>query len=53
MVYAGWYPDYEDPSAERYWDGLEWTTHTRPWVDQTMPSPEIADARTTADEQCL
>ncbi|MGX1703215.1 Ltp family lipoprotein [Microbacterium sp. NPDC055357] len=25
---AGWYPDPQDPAAQRYWDGAQWTTHT-------------------------
>lgn len=27
---AGWYDDPQDPSALRYWDGVEWTRHTSP-----------------------
>lgn len=27
---AGWYPDPEDPSARRYWDGTAWTAHLAP-----------------------
>ncbi|MGG7452326.1 DUF2510 domain-containing protein [Plantibacter auratus] len=27
---AGWYPDYADPTQQRYWDGASWTTHTAP-----------------------
>lgn len=26
---AGWYPDPSDPSAQRYWDGSQWTAQTR------------------------
>ncbi len=38
-VADGWYPDPDDPGASfRYWDGTDWTEHTRP-VD---PEPEIA-----------
>ena len=25
---AGWYPDAQDPSTQRYWDGSSWTDHT-------------------------
>ena len=28
-VPAGWYPDPSDPTRERYWEGLQWTQHTR------------------------
>lgn len=27
---AGWYPDPEDASGQRYWDGSAWTEHTAP-----------------------
>ncbi|MDN5558816.1 MAG: DUF2510 domain-containing protein [Ruaniaceae bacterium] len=39
---AGWYPDPNDSSKERYFNGSAWTTHVRndipeiplaPWVD--------------------
>ncbi|HZU47122.1 MAG TPA: DUF2510 domain-containing protein, partial [Mycobacterium sp.] len=23
----GWYDDPQDPNAQRYWDGQEWTPH--------------------------
>lgn len=26
----GWYPDHEDPSQLRWWDGSQWTEHLRP-----------------------
>lgn len=27
---AGWYPNPEDASTERWWDGTQWTPTTRP-----------------------
>lgn len=27
---AGWYPDPQDASAQRYWDGAQWTEHSAP-----------------------
>ena len=27
---ADWYPDPQDPSLQRYWDGNAWTEHTAP-----------------------
>jgi hypothetical protein len=27
---AGWYPDDAEPDRERWWNGTQWTTHTRP-----------------------
>ena len=32
---AGWYPDPEDPSSTRYWDGAEWTEQRAP----AQPAP--------------
>ncbi|QKJ20701.1 DUF2510 domain-containing protein [Microbacterium hominis] len=29
---AGWYPDPHAPSAQRYWDGAQWTEHVAPAV---------------------
>ncbi|EON32268.1 hypothetical protein GTC6_12945 [Gordonia terrae C-6] len=29
-VVGGWYPDPQDPNADRYHDGGTWTAHTRP-----------------------
>lgn len=29
---SGWYPDPEDPSLQRYWNGFQWTEHTAPGV---------------------
>ena len=38
---AGWYPDAEDASAERWWGGTAWTATTRPrnTPAQAPPSP--------------
>jgi hypothetical protein len=27
---AGWYPDPEDATQQRYWDGTQWTEHRAP-----------------------
>lgn len=27
---AGWYPDPQESSLQRYWDGSQWTTNTAP-----------------------
>lgn len=39
---AGWYPDYSDPTQQRYWDGAAWTTHTAPAA--VMPPQQVATA---------
>jgi hypothetical protein len=26
---AGWYPDKQNPSVKRWWDGTRWTEHTQ------------------------
>lgn len=28
---SGWYPDPDDPSQRRYWDGNAWTKRTEPY----------------------
>lgn len=35
---AGWYPDPQDASSQRYWDGTTWTEHTAPGAQQTSPT---------------
>ena len=35
---AGWYPDPEDSSGLRYWDGATWTEHRSP--AQAPPAPQ-------------
>lgn len=35
-VPAGWYPDVEEPGAERWWNGALWTEHRRPVIDPTV-----------------
>jgi hypothetical protein len=36
---AGWYPDPESPSQQRYWDGTRWTEHRAPLVSAPAPAP--------------
>lgn len=42
---AGWYDDPNDPNAQRYWDGQDWTPHrqrkpvSRPAPQQPPPPP--------------
>lgn len=39
-VPAGWYPDPADAQGERYWDGTQWTQHTRaPGMPQAWGAP--------------
>lgn len=39
---SGWYPEIDDASVQRYWNGREWTTRIRwdgeDWVPVTVPS---------------
>ncbi len=39
---AGWYPSPNEPAAERYFDGTQWTEHRRPL--QAPPAPVVAEA---------
>ncbi|MFT4285114.1 MAG: DUF2510 domain-containing protein, partial [Protaetiibacter sp.] len=44
---AAWYPDPTDADSLRWWDGLGWTSHTRPrpaQVPQSLPTPDPATA---------
>ncbi|WP_064076966.1 DUF2510 domain-containing protein [Prescottella equi] len=38
---AGWHPDPYDPAIDRYWDGTQWTGHTRP--KDTDPATQVFD----------
>jgi hypothetical protein len=40
---AGWYPDTQNPGAQRYWDGAAWTEHTA----VPAPAPPASSAPTT------
>jgi hypothetical protein len=54
---AGWYPDDDDAGLDRWWNGTQWTTHTR------LPGATVADleriegqspqAWSTASDQAL
>ncbi|MFT4028834.1 MAG: DUF2510 domain-containing protein [Protaetiibacter sp.] len=35
---AGWFPDPEDASSERWWSGHGWTDHTRPPLGTAVPA---------------
>ncbi len=61
--HAGWYPDGDDPAVDRWWNGTQWTTHTRvaraatDLVDLTGEPPRAwstaSDSRlATVDEPC-
>jgi hypothetical protein len=43
---AGWYPDPENATAERWWDGTSWTDHRRPSTVAAAPpaAPPVAPA---------
>lgn len=38
---AGWYPDNTAHGSERYWDGSQWTEHSRAIGPQVFPAPPI------------
>ena len=42
---AGWYPDPEDASHQRYWDGTAWTDH------RTPATPQWGQAQQPAQQQ--
>lgn len=37
---AGWHPDPDDSSQQRYWDGAAWTEHRSPGAEGTGPGPD-------------
>lgn len=41
---TGWYPDPMNPSAQRFWDGHQWTEQTRPVGSTRMPAPSMPPA---------
>ena len=41
---AGWYPDPEDPSQQRYWDGYAWTEHRTPSAPSAPSDPSAPPA---------
>jgi hypothetical protein len=49
---ADWYPDPEDPTGLRYWDGAGWTEHRTPAVAPPAPfeSPAAQSPAPPADE---
>ena len=44
---AGWYPDPNDPSVLRYWDGVAWAARTQP-IPSPPPAPAPGAAATNA-----
>jgi hypothetical protein len=44
---AGWYPDADDPTRQRYWDGAQWTEHRTPTPDTSQAPASELDAATT------
>lgn len=49
---AGWYPDEQDRTKQRYWNGSRWTDHTAPAEvvsePTAMPGPATEAAPATA-----
>lgn len=43
----GWYPDYEDPSRQRYYDGTQWTEHVHASEPAVASSPPAVAQDTT------
>ena len=45
---AGWYPDPENPSHSRYWNGTAWTSWHRSGPRTSPPSPQYRPLATLA-----
>jgi hypothetical protein len=41
MTQAGWYDDPENPDAQRYWDGQQWTPHRQRKAIATSPQSPV------------
>lgn len=41
---SGWYPDPDDDSVLRYWDGILWTERTMPRIKPGLEQSHISDA---------
>jgi hypothetical protein len=51
MTAPGWYPDPQDERVLRWWDGSQWTLHTRGSVQQAAaPQPVWTEARTAVPQ---
>lgn len=47
-VPAGWYPNPQDPTQARYWDGAQWTSHVAPAaVPEQAATPATAPQYST------
>lgn len=47
---SGWYPDPQGLNCDRYWDGQEWTSQTRPSSNlHNMAPPSVKKAQTGLD----
>jgi hypothetical protein len=42
---AGWYPDRDDRSRRRWWNGVEWTDYYSANPDQKAPAPRLHSLR--------
>jgi Protein of unknown function (DUF2510) len=42
---AGWYPDRDDRSRRRWWNGVEWTEYYSANPDHTAPTPQLHSLR--------
>jgi Protein of unknown function (DUF2510) len=42
---AGWYPDRDDRSRRRWWNGVEWTEYYSANPDHAGPRPQLHSLR--------
>jgi hypothetical protein len=42
---AGWYPDRDDRSRRRWWNGVEWTEYFSANPDTHAPGPQLHSIR--------
>lgn len=53
-VPPGWYPDPDGKPSERYWDGLKWTSESRPFSVLTgKPKPQSKSTGLDSNEKLI
>jgi hypothetical protein len=49
----GWYPDWDDPDQQRYWNGTQWTDHAMPHPKETADASSAGSANASMPPNTL